>query len=68
MIKSPGHFYKEYWRTTKMLLACKNAFYVSDTAKKEIKEGNCPLDREHLTYLISTDPDLDQILKNRQGV
>jgi hypothetical protein len=55
-------------RTIKILMDCTNSYYVSPSDKKNLAEDNNPLERSHLRYLLTVDPEFKEIFQNRQNV
>ena len=52
-------FWKHNLKIVDQVLRCNNNLYVTDTDKQEMKEDpECPLDRQHLKYLLLTDPEI----------
>ena len=57
-LESHRVFNQDVRRTKKLLLKCPNAYYVSETDKKQLRGYDSVLDRSHLVYLMRTDPEL----------
>jgi hypothetical protein len=65
-LTSDRDFWSHYRRTVQLLLDCDDQHYVSETDKREAVKG-AALERIHMQYLISIDPELDMLINNKEG-
>ena len=62
-MKDYYYLMKEYDRVIAHLIKCSNVFYVNNQDKERLQEGD-PLERNHLRYLLMTDPDVLPLLNS----
>ena len=51
-------YFNDYRRVKKVLLKCSNGFYVTEEDVKDLRKVESSLQRNHMTYLLRTDPEL----------
>lgn len=50
-------FWSHYERVKELILACRNYRYVNESEKKALRNDTAALERNHLKYLLETDPE-----------
>ena len=51
-------YHKEFLKITELLVNCKNSKYMNETDRAELKKHKAVLEREHVRYLLSADPEM----------
>ena len=66
LLNSRAGFWEYYNQTKEILLNCRHSNYVTKSDKKELAEDiECPLDRQHMKYLLLMDPILVMFQKQK---
>lgn len=66
-LQSNRIFFQDMQRTKKILLKCRNEYYVNQQDKKELKGYDPALNRSHCHYLMMNDPELLDLQKKEDG-
>lgn len=53
-------------RTTKILLKCRNKFYVLDSERDDLERLDCCLSQNHVDYLMRHDPEFLALKNNEE--
>ena len=59
---------KSFLYTTGILTSSENSRFVNDTDKKALAVHKCCLEREHVSYLLGSDPEVISLMENSQQV
>ena len=67
-LTSPVHFFREYNRSTQLILDCCNSFYVNEADKKVLRPKMMPMERNMLRYLLLHDPQIKALKNNKKDI
>ena len=66
-LKSGKEYYESFLYTTKLVVECQDWRFINETDRKEIEAHQGTLEREHVEYLLMSDPELVAFTKQREA-